>query len=170
MAIRAHRRCNRPMLSLDPLAEETAFLAAAVNEGSLSARDLMLLVTARAELPVEDRKRLLGRADDIDAALARGARLRLPGVPFITVGRQADADATAFEREGAIRLGDRHHSPVDFRHAADAVSRGIAAFALATGFPPDVLAGCQTHALVPAGRRNAILARSCRDLAVVMDA
>ena len=109
------------------------------------------------------------RADEIDGKLRRGALLVLPGVPFVAAGEADPLCLASLERAGAIRIGGLGCSGSTLAAAAETVKIGAAAFAVIAGLPAVRLAVCDVHALNSAGQRLGFLARSCRDLALVVD-
>jgi hypothetical protein len=161
------------MLNLDPLDEEAAYIAAAVNEGSLAARDLIWRVHARADalgcdIPF-DHEMTFQHAAEVDVRRGRGEKLSLAGVPFLVVGTNSIRHAAPFERAGAVHLRLEPGITLALSDAAAAIADGVAAFAHVVA-PSMQAPASGLHALMPAGRDYAILARSSRDLAIVIDA
>jgi len=153
----------------DPLLEEAAFLAAAVREGSLSAREIARRVAERAQeawQPI-DAAALLRRAAALDVSGDRGGSLR--GVPFVVAGTPSPQTIAALVRAGAVEVTLLAPDTARLSEAASAVARGVAALALAAA-RADELAGCGVHALALAGQEAALLARTSRDLALAADA
>jgi hypothetical protein len=153
----------------DPLLEEAAFLAAAVREGSLPARKLVTLAHARvAEMNAFrfDLADALHRAGEIDRLVAARTNMPLAGVPFVIAGHGGERLRAALEQAGAIHLM-KLDTLLD---AADAVRQGIAAIAMIADAKSETIAACRIHALMTSESDAAFLARSCRDLALAVDA
>ncbi|HWM48298.1 MAG TPA: hypothetical protein VNR11_15445 [Xanthobacteraceae bacterium] len=153
----------------DPLLEEAAFLAAAVREGSLSAREIAERVAERAQetwRPI-DAAALLRRAAVLDGPGDRGGSLR--GVPFVVAGAPSPQAIAALARAGAVEVTLLAPDAAGLSEAASAVVHGVAAIALAAA-RTDELVGCGVHALAIAGHEAALLARTSRDLALAADA
>jgi hypothetical protein len=158
----------------EPLEEEAAFLAAAVAEGSLTARQLTALVLARLDrigtLPSfrPASERALERAGEIDARPARTAMV-LAGVPVVVAGTTSPQHLDALLRAGVIVVGHVDGGERGLASAARLVAAGGAALALLGEEFAASRLSCATHRLLPAGARHGFLARSCRDFALAVD-
>jgi hypothetical protein len=166
-----------PILGVgDPLLEEAAFIAAALREGSLTARQVTELAISRlVELHQQTSLRTsidaaLRAADALDLSPAT-RHLALAGVPIIRVGTDAYTDGswkTALVRAGAILIAEAEPDPLSMDLAAEAVAAGAAAFAIV----PSALAvqTVRTHRYQAEREDCSLLARSSRDLAIATDA